>query len=120
MAHPGEAAGWGMQTPWHYADGTPVRVGDRLTVPGEAGPGTMRVRYNKGGTEKLYVSYNRNDRTFVAPIHTLLSDEGYMTRWEGDDRKYTDRRRPKKDVLPAGSYITSPFDYDHVMILNIR
>lgn len=117
MGNLGSPCGWGNQTPYHYQDGTPVLVGDRLAIPGETAPGTMRIRYNSMGGGSLYITYNKNDHTYTCPIPAAMPN-GYMERYVYKDARPVRKAKPR--ILPAGDYITSPFDYDNVIILRVR
>lgn len=51
----------GQPTGYSYSDGSPVRVGDKLSLEGTDHPGTVRARYAKSGNLSFYITYSEGD-----------------------------------------------------------
>lgn len=98
----------GQPTGYSYPDGTPVRVGDKLSLPETDHPGTVRARYNRCGNLAFYITYSEGDTLH----HRGMKNTEFVP--------YDDRRKPApkpKDehVIPLkekGLCIVGLMDYD--------
>ncbi len=98
----------GQLTGYFYADGSPVRVGDRLTLEGTDHPGTVRARYGKSGNLSFYITYSEGDTLH----HRSMKSTKFVPY--DDLRKPAPKPRSKRLIPETGKglCIVGLADYD--------
>lgn len=111
---------FGTETGYHYKDGAPVKVGDRLSIMGTEKPATVRARMNDGKLY-FYATYWDCDRTYTRSL-PQISAEGFA-RFTGKETVQTtdveSELKTKWKPDDNGEYIFGLEEYDKAIYGNV-
>lgn len=111
---------FGTETGYHYKDGSPVKVGDRLSIMGTEKPATVRARMNDGKLY-FYATYWDCDRTYTRSL-PQISTEGFVKFTGIETAKAVDVESELKTKWKPdneGEYIFGLEEYDKAIYGNV-
>lgn len=102
----------GEPTGHHYEDGSPVRIGDRITLRDIPVPATVRVRpNNKSGAPYYYATYSVKNRTYTCGL-PKIAEYGFRP-WSPPRKKgWLELQMEKEGKTFSGRVIIGLEDYD--------